>query len=145
MESYNALLARLAEIGHINTSAAVLGWDQQCYMPPGGAHERAEQLAVLGKIAHEMHTSDETRRLLEAAERETDGLDAGSDEKLTLRVVRRDFDRSTKLPTELVTEIAKATTIGHESTWWIYRARWRRPTDTRIAPTMPCWISMSRG
>jgi Zn-dependent M32 family carboxypeptidase len=32
MDNYKALIARLAEIGHINKTLAVLGWDQQCYM-----------------------------------------------------------------------------------------------------------------
>jgi carboxypeptidase Taq len=140
MESYNALLARLAEIGHINTSSAVLGWDQQCYMPPGGARERAEQLAVLGKLAHEMFTADETRRLLESAEREAQGLSPTDDARLTLRVVRRGFDKSTKLPTKLVTELAKATTIGHE-TWVKARAEsdW-----SQFAPTVEHLLGLSR-
>ena len=140
MESYNALLARLAEIGHIQTSSAVLGWDQQCYMPPGGAPERAEQLAVLGKIAHQMYTSDETRRLLEESERETAGLDGDSDEKLTLRVVRRGFDKSTKIPTKLVMELAKATAIGHE-TWVKARAESDWP---QFAPTVEHLIDLAR-
>ena len=42
MENYQSLVARLAEIGHISSAAAVLSWDQQCYMPPGGANERAD-------------------------------------------------------------------------------------------------------
>ena len=54
MTAYESLLARLAEIGHIRQSLAVLGWDQQCYMPPGGAAARANQFATLGKIGHEL-------------------------------------------------------------------------------------------
>jgi carboxypeptidase Taq len=69
MEKYRALNARLAEIGHINRTLAVLGWDQQCYMPPGGAHERANQFAVLGRLSHEMFVTDATRELLSKARR----------------------------------------------------------------------------
>ncbi|MBC8103052.1 MAG: carboxypeptidase M32 [Cytophagales bacterium] len=140
MQNYQALLARLAEIGHINTSAAVLGWDQQCYMPTGGAQERSEQLAVLGKIAHELHVAEETGRLLQAAEGEAAGMPDGSDEKLTLRVVRRDYDKATKLPTELVTEIAKATTLGHET--WV-KAR-EASNWAQFAPTVEHLLDLSR-
>jgi carboxypeptidase Taq len=140
LDSYNALVARLAEIGHLNNASAVLGWDQQCYMPPGGAAERAESFAVLGKISHELFVSDETRRLLEAAEGEVASLDSESDEALTLRVVRRDFDKSVKLPTPLVAEIGKATALAHEI-WVKARAEndWKQ-----FAPTLDHLLDLSR-
>src|SRR5687768_4077936 len=106
MEQYKALLSRLAEIGHFGNTIGMLHWDQQCYMPPKGIAGRAQQLAVLGKISHEMTVSDDTRKLLEEAESETASLDPESDERLTLRVVRRDFDKATKIPTPLVVEMA---------------------------------------
>lgn len=140
MENYDKLRARLAEIGHVGTAAAVLGWDQQCYMPPGGANERAEQLAVLGKIAHELLVSDETRRLLEGAENEVADLGPDSDEAALVRVARRDFDKRVKLPTDLVAEIARATTIGHET--WV---RARRDSDyPAFAPTLERLLGLGR-
>ena len=36
----------LAEVVDLQRSAAVLAWEQQTYMPPGGASARAEQLAT---------------------------------------------------------------------------------------------------
>src|SRR5690349_16989175 len=113
MDNYKALIARLAELKHLETSLAVLSWDQQCYMPHGGAQERAEQMALLRRMQHEMFTAAETGRLLEAAESETSTQDAHSDERLTLRVIRRKFDKATKLPPELVTDLARSTAIGH--------------------------------
>lgn len=140
MQNYDQLKARLAEIGHIGSAAAVLGWDQQCYMPPGGATERAEQFAVLGKITHEMFVSDETRRLLEGAEREAGDLSPDSDEAATVRVVRRDFDKSVKIPTGLVTEMAKATTHAHET--WV---KARQGDDyAAFAPTLDKLLDLSR-
>jgi carboxypeptidase Taq len=140
MENYTALLARFAELGHIRTAVAVLGWDQQCYMPPGGAQERAEQYAVLRRIEHNMHTADETRRLLEGAEAECAGLDPHSDERLTLRVIRRNFDKATKLPPALVSELARATAIGHET--WV---RCRAASDwAGFAPTVSHLLDLSR-
>lgn len=140
MDNYDALLARLAQIGHIGTASAVLGWDQQCYMPPGGAEERAEQLAVLGTIAHEMFTADETGRLLDAAEREAADAAPDSDPALTLRVVRRDFDKATKLPASLVAALAKETTLAHEV--WV---KARTESDwQQFAPTVEKLLDLSR-
>lgn len=141
MESYKALLARLAEISHLNNATAVLGWDQQCYMPTGGAQERAEEFAVLGKIAHELFVADETRRLLEGAEAEVkDATSPEADEALTLRVVRREFDKSVKIPTPLVAELGKATALGHE-VWVKARAAsdWKQ-----FAPTLSHLLDLSR-
>jgi carboxypeptidase Taq len=140
MENYPKLIARLAEISHLNSAAAVLGWDQQCYMPPGGARERAEQFATLGKISHEMFVADETRALLEGAEAEAAGLAPESDERLTLRVVRRGFDQAAKLPTRLVQELAKAEAIGHEV--WVEA---REQSDfKKFASTLEQLLDLSR-
>ncbi|MFM7321062.1 MAG: carboxypeptidase M32, partial [Armatimonadota bacterium] len=54
MSHYDNLLRRLADIQRLNQANAVLGWDQQCYMPHGGGAARAAQMAVLGRVAHEM-------------------------------------------------------------------------------------------
>src|SRR5690606_18337953 len=60
MQKYQQLIARLATISRVRSAGAVLGWDHQCYMPPGGAAERGETLATLGRLSHEMFTADET-------------------------------------------------------------------------------------
>ena len=112
MSAYDSLLRRLLDIHRLNQAGAVLGWDQQCYMPAGGAGARAAQLATLSRMAHEMHVADETRRLIEAAEAE--GAEEGSDKALCLRRVRRDFDQAVKLPVDLVEAMVRETSLAHE-------------------------------
>ena len=140
MENYSALMARLKEIRHLRNAGGVLGWDQQCYMPPGGGAERAEEFAVLGKIGHELFTAGTTARLLEGAEKEASSLSPESDEVLALRVVRRDFDEASKIPTSLVAEMGKAAALAHE-TWVTARAEsnWKH-----FAPTLEHLIGLSR-
>lgn len=106
--------SRMAEIRAISDAGAVLGWDQQTYMPAGGAGARAEQLAVLSAIGHRMETDDETVRLLEGAEREASDLTGDDDIAAYLRIARRDFDHAAKLPTALVAEIARVTALAFE-------------------------------
>ncbi len=99
----------------IRAAAALLEWDQQVFMPPGGAAARGEQGATLGALAHEILTGAETGRLLEAAEGEVAGMAYDTDDASLVRVVRREYDRATKIPTELVAERAKITALAFEA------------------------------
>ena len=95
-----SIFEKSRELAVIHSSAAVIGWDQETYLPPAAAKHRADQLAWLSTRAHELATSDGWRADLESAE----ASDPGNDPKLTanLREIRREFDRSTKLSAELV-------------------------------------------
>ncbi|MGO8672409.1 MAG: carboxypeptidase M32 [Capsulimonadaceae bacterium] len=121
MHISDALQQRLADVATIHSISAVLDWDQQTYMPPGGAERRAGQIALTSKLAHDLLVSSETERLLAAAERDGAGLDPDSDEAAYLRVARRDFDRAAKLPTSLVEELAGVAVRAHEH-WVAARA-----------------------
>jgi len=59
-------------------STNLLEWDQQTYMPPGGAQGRAYQIATLSRLAHERFVGDEFAAELEAAESEVASLDPDS-------------------------------------------------------------------
>ena len=118
-DTLRPLKERLATIADVGAVASVLHWDQQTYMPPGGITGRAEQLSTLSRLAHEMLTSDETGSLLEVAEAE--GQEPDSDGAAILRLARRDFDRATRLPSRLVAELTRATSLA-EPTWVRARA-----------------------
>jgi len=95
-------------------AAGLLGWDQQTYMPRGGAQGRAMQLATLRRLGHERLVSEETGEALEAAESEVEGLDPDSDEARLVRKVRRDFDKARKVPADWVGEFSRVTALAHE-------------------------------
>ena len=113
-QHFEALKTRLADVHNLEMAGALLDWDQQTYMPAGGAAARAEQRATISKIAHGLFTDDETARLLQQAESDPDFAPESDDEAL-LRVARRDFDKATKLPPSLVTETARVTSLAHEA------------------------------
>ena len=116
MDKVTQLKTHLADIVHLQHAAALLGWDQQVNMPPGGAIARAEQLATLSRLVHEKFTSEETGRLLEEAEADVVGLNEDHDDAALVRVVRHDYDLATRVPTALVEELARTTALAHE-TW----------------------------
>ena len=108
--SIENLKTHLGEIHDISMASSILEWDQETQMPPAGANARAAQLATLAKIAHELFVSSTTEKLLVNLEQET--FDYDSDEAALLRLTRREFDRSSKLPSEFVAEQSRAKAIS---------------------------------
>src|SRR6266568_4212559 len=107
-DTMKRLRAILAEVTDIHRAGAVLDWDQETYMPPGGVQNRAEQASTLSEVAHRRFTSDEVGRLLEEAETAVANEPFESDDASIVRVTRRDYEQARKLPPELVAEMAHA-------------------------------------
>ncbi|HRK18081.1 MAG TPA: carboxypeptidase M32 [Hyphomicrobiaceae bacterium] len=102
--TFESLKDRFAEIADLNGASAVLGWDQATYMPRGGSDVRGRQLATLSRLAHERLIDAETGRLIDRLEASADRLD--DVQSAFVAVARRDFDRASRVPPDLVAEIA---------------------------------------
>ena len=113
-EKFNQLKTILAEVSNLNHVAAVLGWDQQTYMPPGGAEDRGEQLATISRLAHVTFTSEEVGQLLEDLSPAVNQLDPDSDDARLVKVTKRDYEKYKKVPPEMVAEFARLTTIANQ-------------------------------
>jgi len=114
------LKAILAEVADLDYASSLLGWDQQCYMPSGGAEGRGYQQATLNKLAHIRFTSDEVGQLLEDLQPYAAQLDPDCDDARLIAVTARRYRKRTKLPPEMVAEFAQLTSAAHEV--WV-RAR----------------------
>src|SRR5262245_35158380 len=99
--AYAALKEQMEEIVSIQEANAVLDWDMQTKMPPGGAQARARQLGALSKLNHEKFTSDVVGKLIEEASREVGDADYDGEAASMVRVVRRDYTRMRKIPADL--------------------------------------------
>ena len=113
-EKLEELRRQFGIVADLEAAGGVLGWDQQTYMPAGGAQGRAMQLATLGRLAHQQLVSDDMGAALAAAESEVEGLDPDGDEVRTLRKARRDFDKARKVPSEWVAEFRRVTALAHQ-------------------------------
>ncbi len=109
MTKLELLKRRLAEISDLRAASAVLGWDQQTFMPAGGGTARAEQLATLERLAHELFIAPVTGELLEGAKIETDRKGYDSNESSLVRVSEREYKKARRVPAELVAEMARTT------------------------------------
>lgn len=98
MEAYQKLVENARERRLIGSSAAVLQWDQETYLPPKGVAFRAEQLSYLSGRAHHLKTLPTIGGWLDQAENE---VEPDSRESANLREWRFSYERATRLPQEL--------------------------------------------
>ena len=133
------LKTKLAAIEDLKAAADVLSWDQETFMPDGGAEARTQQLATLEAIAHERFVSDGIGQLLDQA---ADAIDPPRDSQAAalIRVTRRDFERARAVPSELVTAFSKARSRGQKA--------WKKARShddfSRFAPHLERLVELSR-
>jgi carboxypeptidase Taq len=112
-EKLSQLKTILAEVSDLRSAAALLEWDQQCYMPEGGSEPRSYQMSTLQRLAHERFISDDVGKLLEDLSSSANGTDPDSDEARLLKVTHRRYKRLTKVPSSLVGEFYEVTGRAH--------------------------------
>jgi carboxypeptidase Taq len=121
MTAYTDLEKRFRRLGAVEEAIAVLHWDAAAMMPAGGGPARAEQLATLRGIAHQLLAAPETADLLAAADPETSGL--GPWQRANLREMRRRWLHAAAVPGDLVEALSRAKSQS-EAVW-----RTARPAD----------------
>ncbi|MCW5765466.1 MAG: carboxypeptidase M32 [Phycisphaeraceae bacterium] len=112
--SYAALRKHLRETATLASVGSLLAWDQETYMPAGGAAHRAEQQAMVAALAHQRATDRKVADLLAACE--SDGaVMADARSAANVREARREYDRATKLPESLVAEFSRTCSLAQEA------------------------------
>jgi carboxypeptidase Taq len=118
MAPIDELRERLGEIHDLSRAASLLAWDERTMMPQAGAGARAETLATLARVRHEMFTADEIGRLIDQVRSGPEG-DAPPGESIEAdlaRVVARDWEKARRVPADLRAELARASSIA-ENAW----------------------------
>src|SRR5258708_9117908 len=103
---YSALVKKLKRTHTLGTVSGLLGWDEQVNLPPDSADQRAEQMALLAELSHAAATDVEIGRGLSKLEKESQGA-LSAEDWVVIRQARRDYDRATKIPSELAAEKAR--------------------------------------
>ncbi len=111
-KAYGALVARFNRMSALGGAGAMLGWDNAVMMPDGGADARAETMATLGVISHEMMTDPLVKGLFEEAEVEA----LSQHEAANLWEMKRSYTHANALPADLVEAFSRATSEC-EMTW----------------------------
>ena len=110
------------------------GWDQETVMPRDAAPQRAEEMAAIEAVLHARRTSSELGDLLAAATPATDA-DAAQ-----LRLIRRSYDRSTRIPADLAAKLAHLTSLA-QGIWADARAS---GDFAGFAPTLTEIVALTR-
>ncbi len=111
---YAELCLILKQSATLNSIGALLSWDQETYMPHAAGAHRADQSAMVSAMVHERSTSPRVGELIAACESDK-SLMADSGVSANIREIRRDFDRATKLPTDLVSELARVGSLAQDA------------------------------
>jgi carboxypeptidase Taq len=120
--------------------SALLGWDEQTYLPRGGSAYRGDQMALLAGLHHERATDPRVGELLGLVEGSDLLADPDSVESANVREWRRGFDRVTKLPRSLVEELARTTSMAQQE--WVEA---RKASDfARFRPWLTSIIDLKR-
>ena len=117
-QAYQELIQHTRETALLLSCIEVLGWDEETYMPRAGVEHRARQLAYLTGLHHERSTDPRLAELLAILEGSDLVRNAGADEAVNIRELRRTLDRSRRLPRRLVQELAHATTLAQQAWPW---------------------------
>ncbi|MCA9284018.1 MAG: carboxypeptidase M32 [Phycisphaerales bacterium] len=138
---YDQLIGLVRDANLLGSTSALLGWDQETMMPPGGLAHRARQQAQLARLSHEALVDPRVGDLL--AECETDRAltaDPLSATAVNIREIRIDYDKATKLPTALVEELARVSSVAQHE--W---ALARKASDfTRFRPHLERIVELVR-
>lgn len=135
LQRFQRMVGTLDDLSRISS---VLGWDQNTYMPEGGAAGRGQHLATLSALMHERLVDPALLDVV--AQLEAAGLEPGSPEAAMVRQARRVIDRAVKLPASLVE--ALALTVTRARTVW---ARAREDDDfASFAPELARVLELKR-
>jgi len=139
MTPYRELLGQLRELAVWGSINSTLGWDQEVMMPPAAAGLRGEQAAALSELIHERRTSPRLGELIARCEADAETM-ADPDAAANLRNLRRDYDRATRLPTDLVREMAEVSTLAMHA----WRETRERSDFAGFAPWLEKLVALNR-
>jgi carboxypeptidase Taq len=134
MAAFDDLMAFQRDTEALSQVAGRLGWDQETMMPRDAAPQRGAEIAAMETVLHARRTDPQVADWL--AEAET----RGEVEVAQLRHIRRSFERASKVPAKLASEIARVTSEA-QGKW----AEAREADDFKaFAPVLKEVVSLKR-
>lgn len=116
-QALSDLLAFQHETEALASIAGRLEWDQETMMPAGAAVQRGEESAAISGVLHARRTDPRIGDWLAACE----GARMSQADAAKLRLIRRNYDRTLKVPARLAIELARVTSVS-QGKWAAARA-----------------------
>ena len=133
-DSYETLMTFQRETDALGQIAGRLEWDREAIMPRGANGQRSEECSAIEGILHARRSDPRIADWLEGAQATTPVQAA------QLRLIRRAFDRATKVPARLAQELARVTSLS-QGIWAEARAR---DDVAHFLPTLTQVIALRR-
>src|SRR6201991_563046 len=137
-DPYAELERRFGRMSAVNRANAILNWDRSTMMPRGASDDRADQIATLGVISHDMMVAPDMPDLLARAEEGKSGLDAWR--AANLREMRHGWIHENALPSDLVEARTRASSACEMA--------WREAKKNRdfkaLLPTLAEVVTIAR-
>lgn len=123
MQAYKNLEAIFSKLAHLQHVSAICHWDEAVMMPPGGGEARAQALAALQSLRHELLTNRQVGEWIMQAKQETL---SSPWQQANLNWIEKNYLKASCLPTELV-QRSELAFIRCEQAWRTLRAdnNWR--------------------
>ncbi len=118
---YETLCRYDRETAILASVESALAWDERTMMPPAAAEYRSEQLTLLAGMIHRRQVDPKRGEWLAALAESSLAEDPASDEAVTIRLLRRQYEKRAKLPQTLVEELARTASRG-QNVWEAARA-----------------------
>ena len=109
MTAYDDLMAFQKETEALAQIAGRLSWDQETMMPRGASDQRSEERAAIEGVLHARRTDPRVGDWLAALE----GVALDEVAQAQVRLIQRGFDRATKVPAALASQIARVVSRSH--------------------------------
>src|ERR671919_460857 len=108
--AWDRLQPRFRELRDLTSATALLYWDLHVMMPSGGSEARARAVATMRGLLHQRMTDPAIGETLE--ELASNGT-LDEDQRASVRVLARDYEKAIRVPEELVRELAEATGLAN--------------------------------
>ncbi len=135
---YEKYVHHLRTLSDLNAAIALMAWDKEVYMPPKGAHFRAQQMATLEGMWHQKFTEPDFVALVQHLHERHEQLD----ESATINVQRtwQDLSRSLKLDRHFIERRSRATSEAYQA--WLAARKFN--DYERFAPALQTLVEVKR-
>lgn len=121
---YEQYTAQMRKIADVKYAQAVLQWDQETYLPSGGAAARGQQMATLSEIAHQLFADEKLGVLLQ----DLSGADELTEkQQRNVALTLEDYQKNKRYTPVFVRELAEVTSRCYHA--WIEA---RKQNDFRV-------------
>ena len=134
--AYENLLEQYGRATYLGDANEMLGWDQEVVMPEGGTPARSKQRGAVSALAHELLVDDDVGEWLS----ELEGVSLSPTQSAVVREIRRQYERKTRVPTDLVEKTSEAASDAHP----IWREAKENDDFDAFVPTLEELLDLKR-